>query len=144
MIDQYFTRSTERTGLENVGSPQVHQRRAPLPLLFGFTVVTPLTSPRRPPVIKNHAPARLTMTAKLSEGDTIAMQGEVTMIHDDGRVTVRLHAYSEVTMVHDDGSVTVRLHGYSVPITTTGEHLSSVAKRKSDPKGRKRLFDAPD
>ena len=44
------------------------------------------------------------MAAKLAEGDTIAMQGEVTM-------------------VHDDGSVTVRLHGYGVPITTTGEHL---------------------
>ena len=47
---------------------------------------------------------RLTLAAKLSEGDTIVMQGEVTM-------------------VHDDGSVTVRLHGYDVPITTTGEHL---------------------
>ena len=47
---------------------------------------------------------RLTVAAKLSEGDTIIMQGEVTM-------------------VHDDGSVTVRLQGYGVPITTTGEHL---------------------
>ena len=47
---------------------------------------------------------RLTVAAKLSEGDTITMQGEVTM-------------------VHDDGSVTVLLHGYDVPITTTGEHL---------------------
>ena len=47
---------------------------------------------------------RLTVAAKLSEGDTIAMQGEVTM-------------------VHDDGSVTVRLRGYDEPITTTGEHL---------------------
>ena len=47
------------------------------------------------------------MVAKLSEGDTIAMQGEVTL-------------------VHDDGTVTVWLHGYGVPITTTGEHLSLV------------------
>ena len=39
------------------------------------------------------------MAAKLAEGDTITRQGEVTM-------------------VHDDGSVTVRLHGYGVPITT--------------------------
>ena len=44
------------------------------------------------------------MAAKLAEGDTIAMQGEVGM-------------------VHDDGSVTVWLHGYDEPITTTGEHL---------------------
>ena len=64
------------------------------------------------------------MAAKLSEGDTIAMQGEVTM-------------------VHDDGTVTVRLHGYGVPITTTGEHLSLV-ERRSRSRSRKRLFDAPD
>jgi hypothetical protein len=31
------------------------------------------------------------MAAKLSEGDTIAMQGEVTHVHDDGKVTVRTH-----------------------------------------------------
>ena len=43
---------------------------------------------------------RLTVAAKLAEGDTIAMQGEVTM-------------------VHDDGSVTVRPRGYDVPIRTT-------------------------
>ena len=30
------------------------------------------------------------MAAKLSEGDTIAMQGEVTMVHDDGSVTVEI------------------------------------------------------
>ena len=47
---------------------------------------------------------RLTGVAKLAEGDTIAMQGEVTM-------------------VHDDGTITVLLHGYDLPITTTGEHL---------------------
>ena len=31
--------------------------------------------------------------AKLSEGDSIAMQGEVTRINDDGTVTVRLHGF---------------------------------------------------
>jgi hypothetical protein len=31
------------------------------------------------------------MATKLSEGDTIAMQGEVSLVHDDGRVTVWLH-----------------------------------------------------
>ncbi len=65
------------------------------------------------------------MAAKLSEGDTIAMQGEVTMVHEDGKVTVRLH-------------------GFSVPITTTGEHLSLVAKRKPEPRRQKPLFDVPD
>ena len=28
---------------------------------------------------------------KLVEGDTVAMQGEVTLVHDDATVTVRLH-----------------------------------------------------
>ena len=65
------------------------------------------------------------MAAKLSEGDTIAMQGEVTL-------------------VHEDGSVTVRLHGYSVPITTTGEHLSLVAKKRAEPESRKPLYDKPE
>ena len=37
----------------------------------------------------------------------------------------------EVSRVHDGGSVTVRLHGYGVPITTTGEHLSLVAALSS-------------
>ena len=49
-----------------------------------------------------------------------------------------------VTMVHDDGSVTVRLHGYSVPITTTGEHLSLVAKKRAEQGRRKPLYDKPD
>ena len=31
--------------------------------------------------------------AKLSEGYTISMTGEVTLVHDDGTVTVRLHGY---------------------------------------------------
>jgi hypothetical protein len=63
--------------------------------------------------------------AKLSEGDTITMQGEVTI-------------------VHDDGTVTARLHGYDVPVTTRGEHLSLVAKKKSVPGRNKLLYDKPD
>ena len=51
------------------------------------------------------------MAAKLSEGDTITMTGEVTL-------------------VHDDGTVTVRLHGYDVPVTTRGEHLRSSRRRR--------------
>ena len=58
-------------------------------------------------------------------GDTIAMQGEVTH-------------------VHDDGTLTVRLHGFAYPVTTTGEHLSLVAKCKAEPGLRKKLFDEPD
>ena len=53
------------------------------------------------------------MATKLSEGDTIAMQGEVTA-------------------VHDDGTVTVRLHGYGVPVTTRGEHLRQPHLRADD------------
>ena len=63
--------------------------------------------------------------AKLAEGDTISMQGGVTI-------------------VHDDGTVTVQLHGYEVPVTTTGEHLSLVAKGKAEPRRKKPLFDRPD
>jgi hypothetical protein len=48
---------------------------------------------------------------KLSEGDAIGMTGEVTR-------------------VNDDGTVTVRLHGLHYPVTTTGEHLSMIAKRQ--------------
>jgi hypothetical protein len=51
--------------------------------------------------------------AKLSEGGTISMTGEVTRLNDDG-------------------TVTVRLHGYDVAVTTRGEHLSLVAKRKAE------------
>ena len=65
------------------------------------------------------------MAAKQSEGDTISMMGEFTLVHDDGQVTVRLH-------------------GFGTPITTTGEHLSLVAKRKPEPRRRKPLFDVPD
>jgi hypothetical protein len=62
--------------------------------------------------------------AKLSEGDTVGLQGEVTH-------------------VHGDGTVTVRLHGYSTPITLRSEHLSLVAKKKAD-RHTKPLFDKPD
>ena len=61
---------------------------------------------------------------KLSEGDTIAMQGDVTMVHDDG---------------DRNGAPP-----YVVPITTRGEQLSLVARKKPEPKSRKRLFDVPD
>ena len=34
------------------------------------------------------------MAAKqLSEGDTVGLTAEVTMVHDDGTVTVNLHGY---------------------------------------------------
>ena len=46
--------------------------------------------------------------------------------------------------VLDDGTVTVRLHGFRTPITTSGEYLSLVAKRKPEPRRRKPLFDVPD
>ena len=59
---------------------------------------------------------------KLSEGDTISVTGEVTL-------------------VHGDGTVTVRLHGYDVPLTRRGEHPSLVAIRKAEP-GRRN--DEPD
>ena len=65
------------------------------------------------------------MATKLSEGDTISVTGEVTL-------------------VHGDGTVTVRLHGYDVPVTTRGEHLSLITKRKAEPGRRRKLFDKPD
>jgi hypothetical protein len=65
------------------------------------------------------------MAAKLAEGDTVAMTGEVTR-------------------VHNDGTVTVRLHGLGYPVTIGSEHLSLVAKRKAEPGRRKLLFDKPD
>ena len=64
--------------------------------------------------------------AKLSVGDTVSMTGEVTHIHDE------------------NGMVTVRLHGFEYPITTRGEHLSLVAKKKPEPGRTKPVFDKPD
>ena len=58
---------------------------------------------------------------KLSEGDTIALQGEVTLVHDDDRVTVRLH-------------------GYGVPVTVRVEHLNIVKKRPEGPASRWATF----
>ncbi len=48
---------------------------------------------------------------KLSEGDTIAMQGEVTIGPDEGRVSVRLQ-------------------GYDLPVTVRAEHLNIIARRR--------------
>jgi hypothetical protein len=45
---------------------------------------------------------------------------------------------SQVTHVHADGTVWVRLRGVDYPITTRSEHLSLVAKRK--PEGRGKLL----
>jgi hypothetical protein len=63
------------------------------------------------------------MATRLSEGDTIAMEGEVWA-------------------VHEDCTVTVWLHGYSVPLTVRAEHLTLVAKKKQE--RAKPLRDAPD
>ena len=61
-----------------------------------------------------------------AEGDTVSLTGEVTLVHDDGRVTLRLH-------------------GFGPPITTGVEHLALVAKKKKpDPERWKKLFDRPD
>ena len=49
----------------------------------------------------------------------------------------------EVTKVHDDGRVTVRLTGFDYPITTRPEHLNMTAKYRP-PKRGKQLFDKPD
>jgi hypothetical protein len=59
------------------------------------------------------------MATKLAEGDTICTQGEVTM-------------------VHEDGTVTVRLHGFDYPVTVSAEHLSLIAKKKAGPGPRHR------
>ena len=52
------------------------------------------------------------MAAKLSEGDTVGLT-------------------AEISLVHDDGTVTIRPHGFDYPITLRGEHLSLIAKRRS-------------
>ena len=64
--------------------------------------------------------------AKLSVGDTVSMTGEVTHIHDE------------------NGMVTIRLHGFATPITTRGEHLSLVARKRTGLGRRQPLFDKPD
>ena len=65
------------------------------------------------------------MAEKLREGNSIAMQGEVTRINDDG-------------------TVTVRLIGYDYAITTRGEHLSLDGEEEGRAGRRKKLFDKPD
>ncbi len=50
-------------------------------------------------------------SSNLTEGDTVGLTGEVTM-------------------VHDDGTVTISLHGYVYPLTLRAEHLSFIAKSK--------------
>ena len=50
------------------------------------------------------------MATKLNEGDTVALQGEVTIIHEDGMATVHFH-------------------GDDTPVTIRAEHLSLVAKK---------------
>ena len=63
--------------------------------------------------------------AKLSEGDTVGLTGEITRINDDG-------------------TVTLRLHGFDYPVTIRPENLSLIAKRKAEPGRRTKLFDKPD
>ena len=65
------------------------------------------------------------MPPKLTEGYTVGITGEIAI-------------------VHDDGSVTLRLRGYDIPITTRGEHVSLIAKRKAEPVRRRPLRDMPD
>ena len=48
----------------------------------------------------------------LGEGDTVGMTGEVVLVHDDGKVTIRLQ-------------------GYDCPMTVRSEHLSLIAKQAS-------------
>jgi hypothetical protein len=55
--------------------------------------------------------------AQLSEGDTVGLTAEVTIIHGDGKVTVRLH-------------------GFDYPVTVS-EHLSLIAKKKAVPGPRR-------
>ena len=50
---------------------------------------------------------------RLGEGDTVSLQGEVSIVHDDGTVT----------------ALAARLFGF--PITIRAEHLALVAKRQA-------------
>ncbi len=47
---------------------------------------------------------------ELGQGDTVGLTGEVSIVHDDGKVTLRLK-------------------GFDIPITIRAEHLSLIAKR---------------
>ena len=55
------------------------------------------------------------MPAKFSEGDTVGMTGEVSI-------------------VHDDGTVTLLLPGYDIPLTTRAEFLEP--DREEEARGR--------
>ena len=48
----------------------------------------------------------------LGEGDTVGMTGEVVLVHEDGKVTIRLQ-------------------GYDYPMNVRSEHLSLITKRGS-------------
>ena len=37
---------------------------------------------------------------------------------------------ADVTRVHADGQVTVRVHGYGYPVTLRAEHLSLITRRE--------------
>jgi hypothetical protein len=64
--------------------------------------------PPSPPIGVRAAPGQ---GPGLQPNDTIAMQGEVSRINDNG-------------------TGTVRLHGFDYPLTTRAEHLNLVAKRQ--------------
>jgi hypothetical protein len=73
----------------------------------GASSLGPALSPTAPSCLPRLLPGG--NIVKLQEGDTVSMTGTVTI-------------------VHDDGTVTVWLHGYSIPITTRGEHFNLIAK----------------
>ena len=58
--------------------------------------------------------------AQLSEGDTVGLTAALTIIHGDGKVTVRLH-------------------GFDYPVTVRAEHLGLVTKKRAGP-GRRNRF----
>ena len=61
------------------------------------------------------------MAEKFAEGDSVALQGEIAH-------------------VHDNGTVTIRVHGFDYPLTIRSEHVSLVAKTRT-PKRSRPLFD---
>jgi hypothetical protein len=55
------------------------------------------------------------------EGDSVGLHGEITRIHDDGRVTIRVH-------------------GFDYPITVRSEHVNLTAKHRAQRRS-KPLYD---
>lgn len=53
----------------------------------------------------------------LGEGDTVGLTGEVSIVHDDGKVTVWLK-------------------GYDIPVTIRAEHLSLIQKGADEAEAR--------